>query len=166
MRSVLHVGCGGDPLPAWLDDAEEVRLDIDPANEPHIVGDMRTLGDVGPFDTVYCSHALEHLYPHEIVPTLQGFHRVLKDGGHAVLFVPDLEGVSPTDEVLMITPAGPVTGLDMYYGYRPMLERHPHMAHHMGFVRQSLEYMLMQAGFMNVIVRRLPDFNLMGGGTK
>lgn len=166
MRNVLHVGCGGDPLPGWLGDAEEVRLDIDPANNPHIVGDMRALGDVGRFDVVYCSHALEHLYPHEVVPTLKGFFDVLKDGGHAVLFVPDLEDVQPTEDVLMVTPAGPVSGIDMYYGFRPMLETCPAMAHHTGFIRRTLEDKLLQAGFLNVIVKRLPDFNLMGGGTR
>lgn len=166
MRKVLHVGSGKDPLPDWLGDAEEVRLDIDPANDPHIVGDMRTLGDVGQFDVVYCSHALEHLYPHEVHGALVGFRRVLNDGGHAVIFVPDLEDVKPTEEVLMVTPAGPVAGIDMYYGFRPMLQVSPAMAHHTGFVRYTLERALERAGFQNVIVRRLPDFNLMGGGTK
>jgi hypothetical protein len=87
--------------------------------------------------------------------------RVLKPGGCVVVFVPDLEGVEATDEVLYEAPCGPITGLDLIYGLRSAWPQ-PHMAHHTGFVRDTLERPPRRR------VRRLreadPDFNLMGGG--
>ena len=65
MPTVLSVGNGFDPLPQWVEQGYSVvRVDIDPATEPDIVGSMTALGDIGPYDVVYCSHALEHVYPH------------------------------------------------------------------------------------------------------
>lgn len=165
-RSVLYVGCGADPLPPWLGSCDETRLDIDDRHRPDIVADMRSLPDIGGFDVLYCSHSLEHLYPHEVVPTLQGFRRVLKEGGGAIVFVPDLEGVSATDDVLFTAPAGPICGLDLIYGYRPALKANPYMAHKTGFISESLNAAMNEAGFKNVAVVRLSDYALMAAGTK
>lgn len=155
------MGCGGDSLPPWLS-GEETRLDIDPKHSPDIVADMRDMGDIGPFDALYCSHALEHLYPHEVQPALEGFRRALKPGGHALIIVPDLEDVRPTEEPLFNSPAGPITGLDLYYGKRSMIETSAHMAHHTGFVSKTLHSAFMGAGFSHAEIRRLPYFNLFG----
>lgn len=165
-RSVLHIGCGADPLPSWLGSCDETRLDIDAQHNPDIVADMRHLPDMLCFDVLYCSHALEHLFPHEVVPALQGFRRVLEEGGGAIVFVPDLEGVKATDEVLFTAPAGPICGMDLIYGYRPALEANPYMAHKTGFTSESLEAAMLAAGFKNVAVVRLSDYALMGAGTK
>lgn len=165
-RSVLYVGCGADRLPDWLGACDETRLDIDPQHNPDIVADMRNLPDIGGFDVLYCSHSLEHLSPHEVVPTLQGFLSVLKNGGGAIVFVPDLEGVSATDEVLFTAPAGPICGLDLIYGYRPALKANPYMAHKTGFVAASLYKAMVDAEFRNVAVIRLSDYALMAAGTK
>lgn len=165
-RRILHVGCGGDPLPAWLPGAE-TRLDVDPAAKPDIVASMTALGDIGIFDVVYCCHALEHLYPHEVGTALREFLRVLSPGGSVILFVPDLEDVRPTDDILYVSPAGPIAGLDLFYGFRPLLAEMPHMAHHTGFVSATLRDALQAAGFTRVATQRLPDcFNLMGVGVK
>lgn len=148
-------------MPPWLH-GEEVRLDIDPAHRPDIVADMRHIGDIGPFDALYCSHALEHLYPHEVRPTLEGFRRVLNDRGHALIIVPDLEDARPTEAPLFNAPAGPITGLDLYYGKRSFIESSPYMAHHTGFVSETLRDALLGAGFSHAETRRLPCFNLFG----
>lgn len=165
-RSVLHVGCGADPIPSWLGSCDETRLDIDAKHAPDIVADMRELPDVGSFDVVYCSHALEHLSPHEVVPALQGFLRVLSDGGGAIVFVPDLEGVSATDEVLFVSPAGPICGMDLIYGYRPALKDNPHMAHKTGFTAETLRSAMVAAGFRTTEIVKLSDYALMAAGTK
>lgn len=166
MRPVaLHVGCGGDPFPDWLGgDFDEVRLDIDPRHAPHIVADMSDLGDIGPFDAVVCLHSLEHLMPHMAARALSEFRRVLKPGGFAMVIVPDLEDVRPTDEVVYEGPAGPVTGLDMFYGLRRLLADMPHMAHRCGFVADTLRRELLAAGFGRAEVRRANDYNLIGVG--
>ena len=166
MACVLHVGCGGDTLPDWMGDAEEVRLDIDPSTNPHIVASMTDMGDIGEFDAVACFHSLEHLYPHQVGQALSEFRRVLKPGGYVAIVVPDLEDVRPTEDVVYVGPAGPITGLDMYYGFRPMLQERPSMAHRTGFVRDTLDGALQAAGFTRTNCKRLAHFNLMGVAVK
>ncbi len=156
MKTVLHVGCGHEHLPPYLSHCAEVRLDIDPATNPDILGDMVHLpAGIGPFDAVYSCHSLEHLYPYDVMPCLEGFLRVLKPGGVVIILVPDLEGVEPTDEVLYMSQGGTeVTGLDMYYGLSGALKEMPYMAHHCGFVQKTLEKVLRAAGYKNVVVHR------------
>lgn len=163
-RTVLSVGSGPDQLSQWIDQGYEVtRLDIDPRTEPDIVGSMTELGEIGPFDAVYCSHSLEHLYPHEVGVALQEFHRVLKPGGVALVLVPDLEGVPATDEVL--DESCGLTGLHLYYGDARLIKDQPYMAHHSGFVQKTLSDAMEAAGF-KVTTQRMSMFNLLGIGLK
>lgn len=164
--SVLHAGCGREPLPDWLAGRSETRLDLNPACEPDIVGPMESLGDIGPFDAVYCSHALEHLPRQGVRQALREFRRVLAPDGLAIIMVPDLEGVSPTDEVLFHSPGGPIRGIDMIYGHESMSARNEHMRHLTGFVKESLRAMMQEAGFSEVRIKRLSDYNLFGAGKK
>jgi hypothetical protein len=145
---------------------DETRLDINPANNPDIVRDMRDLTGLSGYDAIYCSHALEHLSPHEVVPALIGFRASLNTDGVAIVFVPDLEGVSATDEVLFVSPAGPICGLDLIYGYRPALAENPYMAHKTGFTAETLDQAMIEAGFRKVKVDRLSDYAMMGAGVK
>lgn len=159
--ALLHVGCGFEPLPAGFGHYAETRLDIDPRCEPDIVASMTDLGPIGPFDLVYSSHCLEHLAPHDVPVALAEFRRVLSEEGATVIMVPDLEGVAPTDEVLFVSPAGPISGLDLIYGFRPALAAQPHMAHRTGFIAATLHAALESAGFRGVLVERQPSHNLM-----
>lgn len=162
----LYAGCGGDHLPEWLGDHEEVRLDIDARCNPDIVADMKDLGDIGPFDVIYCSHSLEHLYPHECRKALSEFYRVLGKNGRLIVIVPDLEDVKPTEDVVYVSPGGPITGLDMIYGARWLLEQSPYMAHHNGFTKVTLESVMRFAGFEGVQAIRDPNHNLVAVGVK
>ena len=158
---VLHIGCGGNRLPWWLEDVEETRLDIDSQHNPDIVASMLDLGDIGEFDVVYCSHALEHLHWHEVDMALKEFLRVLRDRGLAIIFVPDVEGVQANEEVLFDAPCGPITGLDLIYGHRELIKENPHMQHKTGFMMHTLDKKLQEAGFTNVNVKReIGMFNL------
>lgn len=162
MRRVLIAGCGEEGQ-QWRDQGwDVVRLDIDPRSSPDIVGDMRDLGDIGPFDAVACNNALEHLYPHEVHKALLGFHRALAPGGSVVIQVPDLEGVAPTEDII---PEIGMSGLHLFYGDPARLEEYPYMAHHCGFVEASLRRCLEMAGF-TVTTKRLPCHQLMGIGIK
>jgi predicted SAM-dependent methyltransferase len=165
-RTLLHVGCGGNPAPDWLSDYNEVRLDIDPTHKPDIVASMLDLGDIGPYDTVFSSHSLEHVYPHEVPIALEGFHRVLNDGGAAFIVVPDLEDIRPTEDVVYESAAGPVTGLDMYYGMARLIADNPYMAHKCGFTQTTLTKVLQDAGFSTVHVQRAEGHNLIGVAIK
>lgn len=161
-RTVLIAGCGEEG-PQWAEQGWcVVRLDIDPRTSPDIVGSMTDLGDIGPFDAVACNNALEHLYPHEVFDALNEFYRVLRPGGVAVIQVPDLEGVSPTEDLL---PDIGMSGLHLFYGDPGKLEEFPYMAHHCGFVEETLRRVMEKAGFA-VQTKRLLCHQLMGIGTK
>ena len=165
-RRVLYAGCGWDHLPPFFgDDAEEVRLDIDPGMDPDIVASILDLGEIGPYDAVYSFHTLEHVYPHEVGTALREFRRVLTEDGFALIVVPDLEDLTITDKVLYDSPAGPITALSMFYGHGPMIEYSIHMAHHTGFTSKLLHDALIEAGFTAVIVKRV-DFNIMAVATR
>lgn len=164
-KTLLHAGCGGMPLPSWLD-CEETRLDINPENAPDIVADMAHLPDIGPFDLVYTCHALEHLPPHDVASALEGFHRVLRPGGSLIVIVPDIEDAKPTDDVLYESDAGPVAGLDLIYGMRRLQKDFPYMAHLCGFTGLILRSAILAAGFQNVHTKRLMHYALLGTGTK
>lgn len=166
MPSILHAGCGTEPLPAWLSDYDETRLDIDPSCGPDILASLTDMGAIGPFDAIYCSHTLEHLFPHDVNKALGEFHRVLKPGGHAIIFVPDLEGVEPTEEPLYESASGPICGRDLYYGLPRYVEMSPYMAHRTGFVRDTLDKALNDAGFEKATAQRTSGYNLLGVAIK
>lgn len=163
-RTVLHAGCGREPLPDWLGDCDETRLDIDADVQPDIVASLTDMGDIGPFDAIYTCHTLEHLFPHEVSVALDGFRRVLKPGGVAIILVPDLEDVRPTEEVVYDSPAGPVCGLDMFYGMARLIALSPYMAHKCGFIAATLGKALGAAGFSQSHTYRLGGYNLVGIG--
>jgi len=164
--TILHPGCGHEPLPEWLSECKETRLDIDSSCKPDIVASITDVGDIGTFDHIYTSHTLEHLYDHEVPKALSEFYRVLKTGGNAIIFVPDTEGVTCDREVLYESMAGPICGLDLFYGLSSYVEQNPYYAHHTAFIQSTLEKALKDAGFSKVTVKRLWPFNLMGVGIK
>ena len=166
LKSLLHVGCGGDTAPEWAKSYREVRLDIDEKYSPDIVASMVDMGDIGQFDALYCSHALEHLHYSDVGKALSEFYRVLVPGGVALVFVPNIEWVRPTDDVLYVSPGGPVSGLDLIYGMRSLSKENPYMMHKTGFVPESFESMLKTAGFSQVTIHQLYPYNLMGVAVK
>ncbi len=164
--TLLHPGCGFEPLPEWLNGAVETRLDIDEDCKPDIVASITDMGEIGEFDLIYTSHTLEHLYQYDVEKALKEFHRVLKSGGMAFIMVPDVEGVTCNNDTLYVSQAGPICGLDLYYGLTSYVQQNPYYAHHTAFVKETMESQLKAAGFDVVTVKRLPDYNLMGVGKK
>src|SRR6185295_16545775 len=153
MPTLLHAGCGTTPRPAWADGFEEVRLDIDARCNPDIRASIVDMGEIGPFEALYSSHCLEHLYPHQVPVALGEFFRVLKPGGKALIIVPDLEDVRPTEDALYLSEAGPICGLDMIYGKASLIAENPFMAHHSGFTADTLRGAMEAAGFACEITR-------------
>jgi SAM-dependent methyltransferase len=165
---VLHVGCGPKkpgnlPYPFNTSAWREIRLDIDPQAAPDILASITDMAQVpsASVDAIFSSHTLEHLYPHEVPAALAEFRRVLTPQGFLVITLPDLERVAERIvdgsllDVAYVSPAGPVSPIDMLYGFRPALAAgNTFMAHRCGFTAGSLERALTEIGFASVSVRR------------
>lgn len=181
-KRFLHVGCGpkrkaqttrGFAQDHWA----EVRLDIDQAVNPDILGTMTDLSGVEDesFDGLFSSHNIEHLYPHEVPVALAEFKRVLKPDGYVVITCPDLQSVCALvaeDKLLdpaYTSPAGPIAPLDILYGHRPPMARgNLYMAHRCGFTLKVLQGTLQGAGFKGTAGRRRmhPAYDLWVVATK
>lgn len=180
-RMVLHVGCGpANPaaLPAAFFPAggwRELRLDIDPAVRPDLIAsitDMAVVEDSA-VDAVWSAHNLEHLYPHEVPVALAEFYRVLKSDGFLLLTLPDLQQVAELvaqdrlSEPAYLSPAGPISPLDMLYGHGAALAAgNAFMGHRGGFTARTLEAVLRTAGFATVSVVRDGGFALWATATR
>ena len=166
MKRVLNVGGNSKmiPLPPQYAGWDHVLLDIDPAGGPDVVCDARELKSLPPatYDSVYCSHNLEHYYRHDVGKVLGGFLHVLKADGFAFIRVPDLGAVMQTvvakgldvEDVLYQSPAGPITVRDVIYGHGVEIERsgNDFFAHKTGFTQKSLRAVLSAAGFPVVYI--------------
>lgn len=175
MPDLLHVGCGGQRkpqttrgfnTPGWT----EIRLDIDPAVEPDIIGSLTDMSAVpsGSVDAVFSSHNIEHLPAHEVPAALAEFRRVLKPDGFVILTCPDLQSVAAlvAQDKLMepayVAPAGPITPHDILYDYgRALAAGNHYMAHRCGFTRRTLTQALQAAGFPALgVMQRAAFFDL------
>lgn len=173
MRKVLNVGGNSKliPLPPQYQGWEHVLLDIDPQVRPDVVCDARKLTQLpgAGYDAVYCSHNLEHYYPHDVPKVLAGFRHMLKPEGFAHVCVPDLRELMRSmvekdldiNDVVYQSPRGPITAQDVIYGYAPEIEAsgNDFFAHKTGFTESSLMAALKAAGFPWVFIRS-GDFEL------
>ena len=161
MRKVLNVGGNSKdvPLPPQYAGWEHVLLDIDARGNPDIVCDARELSSLpaSTYDSVYCSHNLEHYHRHDAVKVVAGFAHVLKPEGFAFIRVPDMGEVMRNvvqrnldiDDVLYQSAAGPILVRDVIYGYGVEIERsgNDFYAHKTGFTAKALKSLLESAGF-------------------
>lgn len=170
MKKFLHVGCGpkskqqttkGFNTDAW----QEIRLDIDKAVEPDVIGTMTDMHLVAneAVDAIFSSHNIEHLYPHEVPIALKEFLRVLNEAGFLLITCPDLQSVcalvaeNKLTETAYESAAGPITPLDILYGHRASMQAgNLYMAHRCGFTKDVLTKALIQAGFKSVIAAARP----------
>jgi predicted SAM-dependent methyltransferase len=164
-RRVLNVGGHSKTIsiPRHFEGWDHVLLDIDPSAGPDIVCDARKLRQLEPeqFDAVYCSHNLEHYHKHDGAQVLRGFVHVLKSDGFAQLRVPDLRSVMrkfvademDLEDVLYVSPAGPITVRDVIYGWGKKIEQsgEDFFAHKTGFTATTLRAELENAGFSRIV---------------
>ena len=181
MPRFLPVGCGPKrknrtvkafSAPEW----EEVSLDIDESVKPDIVDKLPDLSRMksSSFDAVYSAHNIEHLYPHEVPVALKAMRRVLRSDGFVILTCPDLQMVGERlaagdiEKPLYTSSSGPISPLDMLYGFRPaMKDGNLYMAHHTGFTLKSLGDACVTAGFAKFFGFRRPHrHDLWGIATK
>jgi SAM-dependent methyltransferase len=135
-------------------------LDIDERVRPDVLGDARELASLvpaGTYDAVYCSHNIEHYYPHDVPKVLRGFLHALKPDGFAEIRCPDVGAVMrdliaknmDIEDVLYVSPSGPIKAHDVLYGYGVEIARSglDFYAHKSGFTEQSLRRAVLSAGF-------------------
>lgn len=173
-KTVLNVGCGY-PLrqklhhhfrgPEW----REVRLDLDPAVQPDIVCSITDMHPVAAasVEAIWSSHNLEHLQRHEVPLALGEFVRVLKPRGLLLLTLPDLQQAARLvaedrlEDQAYASSSGPITALDMIFGHTASLARgNRFMAHRTGFTARTLQNLLIDAGFVEIALRRAASFDL------
>ncbi len=174
-RRVLHAGCGayapGKLHPVFRGEAwAETRLDIDSQVQPDIVCSIHDMSLAIPsrsYDALWSSHNIEHLHAHEVANAFREFFRILKPDGFALIRCPDLEAVADIllrkgpDHPAYMSPAGPITALDMIYGHSASVARgHTSMRHHTGFTAERLGRLLLKAGFMEIHTKRAVEFDL------
>ena len=163
-RKVLNVG-GNDKaikIPACYAQWTHHLLDIDPTGNPDILCDARNLQTIraSEYDSVYCSHNLEHYFSHDVTKVLLGFYHVLRDDGFAFIKVPDIisvmrrvaqEGLD-VDDVLYESSAGSISVKDVIYGWGRQIEQTEcdFFAHKTGFSLKSLQAVLKQCGFAHL----------------
>lgn len=166
MKRVLNVGGNSKaiPLPPQYAGWQHHLLDIDPTGKPDIVCDARELAtlEAEQYDAIYCSHNLEHYYRHDVAKVLAGFRHVLKPDGFAHIRVPDMAEVMrravqeslDIDDTLYQSGLGPITVLDVIYGYGRQIESSgcEFFAHKTGFTKKSLTEALGRGGFSHVFV--------------
>lgn len=159
-KSFLHVGCGNSTkkdISPFFHAFNETRLDIDSSVNPDINCSMQDLTSYvsnNQFDWLYCSHALEHLYTHEVPNVLRQFNNVLKRDGVCIILVPDLQTIcqriadNGIDTELYTAPAGPIRAIDALYGYTPAIAQGKiYMQHKTGFTPYYLMNQVLNAGF-------------------
>jgi predicted SAM-dependent methyltransferase len=170
MKKVLNVGGNNRyiGIPDLYNGWECHLLDIDASAGPEICCDARELvthkADI--YDSVYCSHNLEHYQRRDALTVLNGIAHVLKPAGFLYVIVPDLIAVIKEvvargldlEETLYDSPAGPITPLDVIYGLQSQVvgSDNPFFAHKNGFSEKSLRRLLSEGGFDPVHLRPGP----------
>tara|TARA_X000001036_G_C20316388_1_gene658582 strand:- start:52 stop:663 length:612 start_codon:yes stop_codon:yes gene_type:complete len=165
-KNFLHVGCGTltkeHTTPEFnSSDWDEIRVDIDESVNPDIVSSMIDMSSIesNSFDAVYSSHNIEHLFAHEVPLALNEMSRVLKNNGFLIITCPDLQSVCAEVangrlvESLYNSGMGPISAIDILYGFRPSLQKGNHyMAHKVGFTKDVLQATLINSGFKSAVV--------------
>ncbi|MBF0125160.1 MAG: methyltransferase domain-containing protein [Magnetococcales bacterium] len=159
MRKVLNVGGNSKdvPIPPHYADWQHILLDIDPAGNPDVICDARELLSLpgSEYDSIYCSHNLEHYYQHDVEKVLKGFMHLLKPSGFAFIRVPDMgvlmRKVAEDDLDLddKLSPGISVRGF-IYGTIEP--GGSDFWTHKTGFTRKTLSLALQAAGFPWVAV--------------
>jgi len=122
------------------------------------ITDMSAVPDAS-MDAIWSSHNLEHLNSFDVPTALAEFRRVLKPTGFALISLPDMLAIAQQvvndalDDTLYMSPAGPISPLDMIFGHQAAIKAGNHyMAHRTAFTATTLGNALTEAGFEEVRV--------------
>lgn len=87
MSTRFNVGCGKDVLEDWI------NVDLYPSSERVLPGDIRHLSELfgeDRADEIRAIDVLEHIPRKDVLPTLQGWYKLLKSGGTVEIRCPDV----------------------------------------------------------------------------
>lgn len=155
--------------PALFEGWRELRVDVEPAVAPDVIADLTDLSPLPDASVhgVWCSHALEHLFEHQIPIALGEIRRVLAPDGVLCALVPDLQRVAEAiaadrlGDTLYQSPAGPISAHDIVFGHGAAIARgRVFMAHRSGFTPSLMIARLQAAGFSEFLVMRRPNYEL------
>ena len=134
----LHLG-GSEVKPGWK------ILNILAGEGVDYVGDIQDLSRFadGACDEIYASHVLEHVPIARPLPTLKGFHRILKPGGRALISVPDLEILCQLFSSPELDARARLHVMKMMFG----AQTDAHDFHYIGLTLEFLGELLQSAGF-------------------
>jgi SAM-dependent methyltransferase len=167
-----NLGCGppgGRRSSSLFRGWRELRVDIEPRAAPDVLADITDLSKIPSesVDGAWCSHCVEHLHQHQVVPALLEIRRILSPQGVLCVLVPDLQSIASfiAEDRLNATvyeaPAGPITAHDIVFGFGPHIAIGlSHMAHRCGFTPSVLIDCLRAASFDHFIVVRRSGFEL------
>jgi len=146
----LHIG-GTEVKDGWK------ILSIEPGPGVDYVGDCRDLSRFadGSVEEIYASHVLEHLgYVKDLPSALAEWHRVLEDGGKAMISVPDFAVLCR----LFLDPARDAA--QRFHLMRVAFggQTDPHDFHFVGLTMELLAVYLSGAGFTDF--QEVDDFGL------
>jgi SAM-dependent methyltransferase len=154
----LHIGCGRGHLAGWI------NIDVHPAPLAMNVLWGLPFSD-GSARHVFVSHLLEHLFvPNDVGPFLRELRRVLAPGGVVRIVVPDIaqciEAYIANDETFFASRretwswwAERGTRLEEFLAYAGASPEPAHLfeAHKYGYDFETLQRVLVEAGFTAVI---------------
>jgi hypothetical protein len=177
VKKHLNLGCAEPPIhPQHIIEMEKIAplqewglVDLYVEHPAITRMDATTLEDVADasLNTIYASHLLEHISHRQIAAVLFTWRKKLVDGGILILNVPDLiwacrqtikydtgnflEGVYDTFE-------GNNGLQSVFYG----THAHEGEYHKAGFTQRSLEELLTNVGFKDIVIERFVDAHDMG----
>ena len=145
----LHIG-GIEPKEGWT------ILNIQPGPHTDLVGSFEDLSQLesGSVSEVYASHVLEHVAHQDVLPALQGVHRILVPGGKFFVSVPDLAVLCHFFSSPYAPQAHKSQALGMIFGG----QKDAYDFHKTGFDEFRLAVFLRHAGFATA--RRVSSFGL------
>lgn len=152
-KKILNIGASKVKLSFdYFENYQEIKLDIFEGANPDILGSITDMSQVPSksVDAVWASHVIEHIFWHELPVAFAEIRRVLKNDGFSVIMCPNLAIIADylkddINKVLYQSPSGPITPLDMIYGYRE-------------FTRLGMDGMMHKIGFTPRLMHEILNF--------
>ena len=138
-KTVLNVGSGASVVKDSFPGYNEVRMDIDPKVKPDLIEDIMNLQSFedGSVDVVYASHVVEHLHIDDAKAVVEQMRRIVRE--KVEIWVPNLAVAGDLGDIIYECDVGPITKLDMIYGYTKWTKDNEYMKHKSGYTKKFAE---------------------------